>query len=46
MNEKAIYCAKQKLDGKGQEAYDLIHMWDINLKAKNEKTRQNTQILK
>ena len=29
--------------GKNQEQYDLTHVWDIKLKATNEKTRQRNK---
>ena len=35
------YHAKQsRSDGKSQELYDITHMWDMKLKAKNEQMRQ------
>ena len=40
------YYAKQnKSDGKRQEPYDFIHMWDIKQKATNEQVKQQNKLI-
>ena len=44
MGEFWQYHAEQiKPDRKSQESYDVICMWDIQLKTTNEQTRQKTK---